>query len=193
MKRIMLAGILGGIALFLWEGLAHEVLPLGEAGVKAAPNETAFIAAVRDNFQESGFYFFPAPNRRPGRTAEQSKQDMDAFMQKWKTGPAGIMILQRNGSDLTSMRYFLAQCGFDIVAMLVAAFVLTRAPQLRGYLSRVTIVTLLAAFPILQGDLPYWNWYAFPDTYTMAQIVTRIVGFFIGGLIVAKFVKADLK
>src|SRR3954447_11572714 len=82
-KRILLAGVLGGIAMFLWEGLAHEVLPLGEAGIKPVPNESAFQDAIRANFQESGFYFFPAPERRPGMTSEQTNAAMEALAKKW--------------------------------------------------------------------------------------------------------------
>ena len=32
-KKILLAGILGGLALFAWESVAHMALPLGEAGI----------------------------------------------------------------------------------------------------------------------------------------------------------------
>ena len=50
LKRILLAGVLGGIALFVWEGIAHEVLPLGEAGVKALPNELSSVRSSRSRF-----------------------------------------------------------------------------------------------------------------------------------------------
>jgi hypothetical protein len=31
--RILVAGILGGIAMFIWTSIAYMALPLGEAGV----------------------------------------------------------------------------------------------------------------------------------------------------------------
>src|SRR5207249_3368347 len=102
----------------------------------------AFQDAVRANFTESGFYFFPAPERRPGMTSDQTKQAMEALAKKWATGPAGIMILQRNGRDITSPMFFGAQCGFDILAMLISAIVLARAVRLRGYMLRVGFVTM---------------------------------------------------
>jgi hypothetical protein len=34
-KRILLAGLLGGLAMFIWQSVAHVVLPLGEAGIQA--------------------------------------------------------------------------------------------------------------------------------------------------------------
>ncbi len=38
--RVLLAGIAGGIAMFIWACCSHIVLPLGEAGVRMLPNET---------------------------------------------------------------------------------------------------------------------------------------------------------
>jgi len=32
-KRVVIAGILGGITMFVWLFVAHEFLPLGELGV----------------------------------------------------------------------------------------------------------------------------------------------------------------
>jgi hypothetical protein len=37
--RVLLAGILGGIAMFVWTTIAHMVLPLGEAGFREIPDE----------------------------------------------------------------------------------------------------------------------------------------------------------
>jgi hypothetical protein len=36
--KILLAGILGAIAMFFWTAIAHMALPLGEAGVTEIPN-----------------------------------------------------------------------------------------------------------------------------------------------------------
>jgi hypothetical protein len=37
MKRVMVAGVLGGLALFSSESVAHLLLPLGQAGIKTIP------------------------------------------------------------------------------------------------------------------------------------------------------------
>ena len=44
-KRIVLAGVLGGIAMFIWTSLAHMVLPIGQTNVREIPNESAVLAA----------------------------------------------------------------------------------------------------------------------------------------------------
>ena len=49
MKRIFLAGLLGGIAMFIWTSIAHMALPLGEAGIREIPNEAALLSAMRSS------------------------------------------------------------------------------------------------------------------------------------------------
>ena len=44
-------------------------------------------------------------------------------------------------------------------------------------------------FPTLSVDLPFWNWYRFPSAYTAAQFVEHLVGYMVGGLVVAAIVK----
>ena len=59
-KRIILAGVLGGIAMFIWTSIAHMALPLGEAGVSEIPNEATVLAAMQTSIgQQSGLTSFP--------------------------------------------------------------------------------------------------------------------------------------
>ena len=37
MKRVIVAGVLGGLALFSWESVAHLLLPLSQASIKTIP------------------------------------------------------------------------------------------------------------------------------------------------------------
>jgi hypothetical protein len=186
MKRIILGGILGGIAMFMWEGLAHEVLPLGEAGIKGLQNEQPVMASLKDNVKEAGFYIFPWMDTTPGLSKDQA---MQKTMEKAKIGPAGIMVVAPGGVAYNMGVLLGKQCGFDIVAMLIAAALVSWAGVLKGYGGRVTFVTLLGLFPTLSVDLPFWNWYGFPSTFTAAQFVVHIVGYLVGGLVLAAIVK----
>jgi hypothetical protein len=57
--EILLAGILGGIAMFIWTSIAHLVLPLGEAGIQEIPNESAVLSAMQSNIgDQTGVYIF---------------------------------------------------------------------------------------------------------------------------------------
>ncbi len=188
-KRIILAGVLGGIALFLWEGLAHTVLPLGLAGVKALPNEDAVTAGLRQNLRESGFYFFPAAEMTPGLTAEQQKAVAARADEQVRTGTSGIMVVYPHGRDFSFGRGLVIQGLGDILLCLIAAFLVAQAVWL-PYLGRVAFVGLLGLFPFLASDFPFWTWYGFPIEFTVAQLTVHVVGFLVAGLVIAAIVRA---
>jgi hypothetical protein len=187
-KRIILAGVLGGIALFAWESVAHLALPLGEAGVKSLTSEDAVMAALKQNIAEPGFYIFPAPKLTPGMTSAQQQEAMRAAMQKGQSGPSGILVFQPNGSEALSPRQLMTQAGSDVAAMLLAAILLSWA-TLSSFAMRALFVTLLGAYPTLTTELSQWNWYNFPSSYTLAQFTIHIIGFLAGGLVVAALIK----
>lgn len=59
MQRILLAGVVGGLVVFLWGAVAHLVLPFGHLGFTAAPGEAAAIAALKEALPEPGLYALP--------------------------------------------------------------------------------------------------------------------------------------
>jgi hypothetical protein len=188
-KRILLAGILGGIALFMWESVSHMLTPLGDAGIQGLSNEQPVLAALKENIKAPGFYFFPAPENKPGMTKEQQRQAMQVAMDKYRTGPAGILIFHPNGAESLSARQFMVQFGADVVVMLLVAILLACATGLKSYAARLGFVTLMGLIPTLRTEIPYWNWYGFPCVYTTAQFAVHLVGFLIGGLILARFIR----
>ena len=60
--RILLAGVLGGIAMFVWTSIAHMALPLGGAGMGEIPNESVVFGAMQSSMGEkTSLYIFPHP------------------------------------------------------------------------------------------------------------------------------------
>ena len=58
--RILLAGVLGGIMMFVWTSIAHMALPLREAGIDEIPNESVVLIAMQSSIGEkTGLYVFP--------------------------------------------------------------------------------------------------------------------------------------
>ncbi len=77
MMRIFLAGLLGGIAMFIWTSIAHMALPLGDTGVREMPNETIVLDSMQANIGEkSGFYYFPGLGLGDNPTHEQKSEAM---------------------------------------------------------------------------------------------------------------------
>jgi hypothetical protein len=81
------------------------------------------------------------------------------------------------------------QFAADVVSMLLAAFVIAQMGS-ASFGSRFVVAVLLSLLPALRSHIPLWNWYGFPGVYTSAQITIDVVGFAIGGAIVAKLIQS---
>jgi len=178
MKRILLAGVLGGIGLFLWGGLSHMVIGLGEVGVRNLPQAQTVVEALRTTTPQSGFYFFPHVDETSQKMAPEAVG-----------GPWGIVIYHPTGASMMMTGQLVNECLLNIVQALILAFLLTLAPGLTGYVSRVGFVVLIGFLAGITTNVEYWNWYGFPANYTAAIVADRLVGFLVVGLIAAAFVK----
>ena len=96
--KILLAGILGGIVMFIWTSIAHMILPLGDAGIREIPNEAAVLAAMQSNIgQETGLYFFPGPGLGPNPTRQQRSEAMKHMGERLASNPSGILMYHPPG------------------------------------------------------------------------------------------------
>ncbi len=186
--RVLLAGIAGGVVLFVWGALSHMALGLGEVGVKLIHNEDAVITAMQSTIQEPGFYFFPGEGMETGKpTPEQQKR----WEEKYSRGPTGVLIYQPGGAKPWDPMLFLTELLADIGAALIAAFLLNSAVASLGSLAaRVFFVAPLGLFSGLDVLVSYWNWYRFPTDYTLAIMADGIIGWTLVGVTLALLIKS---
>jgi hypothetical protein len=174
-KRVLLAGIIAGIALFVWESIAHMATPLGTAGFQTLPNEAAAIASLNSAVQNSGMFIFPMP-AADGTPAPAGT-------------PAGLLVFHRQGMAELTPAQLGTQLAADIGSMLLVAFLVAQlGPVTFG--ARFLVALALALLPALRAHLPHWNWYGFPMSYTAAQILMDLAGFAAGGAVIAKMVQS---
>jgi len=84
-KRILLAGILGGIAMFAWSFIAHMVVPLGMTGVSEIPNEGAVLSAMHASMgPRSGLYLFPGIGLGPSPSMKDVNAAMPQYVKSWR-------------------------------------------------------------------------------------------------------------
>jgi hypothetical protein len=176
-KRILLGGLLGGVALFFWGFVSHTVLPLGEVGVQNLPQDHAVIDSMKAAIPGSGFYFFPPVNASGGMVADQVN------------GPHGILIYHPSGASAMMTRQLITEFILNVIQALIAAYLLSLATGLAKYTSRVGLVLLLGVLSGIATNVEYWNWYGFPANYMLGTIVDEIIGFLVVGLVVAALVK----
>lgn len=189
-KKIILGGLVGAVVVFIVSSLWHTVLGLGEVGIRTLPNEDAVMAAMRASITQPGFYIFPAPNMTPGRSKEQQSADNAAYASKFRQGPNGILIYSPGGEDFNFGKALLNQFLFNLVAALILAWILAMGAAGSSFGARALIVLLASIFAGVVYILPYWNWYGFPIAYIFGDMAGWVVSWGIGGLAMAKIVKA---
>ena len=183
--KVIVGGILGGAVLFLWGGLSHEVLPLGVVGLRSMPaaQEGAVVAGMRGAMNERALYFFPGMDITRKLTADEEQ----AWKAKYEAGPAGLVVFNPHPGSVLGARQLLTELGADILAALVAGFLLLQVPASLGYLPRALLTMMLGLLMWIDIDISYWNWYGFPTSYMLAQLLDHTVGWFLAGLVLARF------
>ena len=188
-KRIILAGVLGGIAMFVWSSVAHIVLPLGEIGIKEIPHETVVLDTLKTALGDAhGLYLYPGMGVGPNASREQKHAAMDQYGQKLAANPSGILIYHPPGAQALTPRQLGTEFITEFLEAVLAAFLLSRT-RLAGYGSRVAFITVVGIVAAITTNIPYWNWYGFPRSYTAAYMAIEIVDFLVAGLVIAAFIK----
>jgi hypothetical protein len=190
MKRILLATILGGLTLFVWMFVAHELLGLGEMGVGEIPNEAVVLSAMRGAIPEAGFYIFPGFGLGPKPTSEQRNAAMPEYMKKYEQSPHGVLIYHPASGPFHFGALLGREFALNVLEALLAALLVASAANGRGYAARVGLVTIAGTLAAISTNVEYWNWYEFPGNYIAGYMTTQIVGFVLAGLVIAAFVKS---
>lgn len=177
--RILIAGFLGAIAMFVWTSIAHVALPLGQIGLSQMPNEAAVLSAMQSsNGDRDGLYFFPWVDPKDPQMMQKSAAAM-------KANPSGLLIYHPPGHGVSDMTVpLIEEFVKELAQALIAAFLVSMA-AVATFFGRVAVVTLIGVSGTLMTNASYWIWYGFPLNYTLAAFVTDIVGAFVAGIAIA--------
>ena len=176
--RILIAGLLGAIAMFVWSTIAHVATPLSYAGISKMQNEPTVLSAMQTGVgTKSGLYFFPW-------VAPTDPKAMEKEAVLMKTNPTGILIYHPPGTSTDMTQLLIEEFAKELAQCLIAAFLLSLT-MIAGYLRRVGFVALVGVFGVLGADTSYMIWYGFPCSYTLAAMTIEIVGAIAAGLAIA--------
>jgi hypothetical protein len=183
--RILLAGVLGAIAMFIWTSIAHMILPLGEAGIREIPNEQAVLAAMQTSIGDtSSLYLFPGPGLGPDATKEQKEEAMKQMNAKMAANPSGLLMYHPPGRQFSLGRGLGIEFATELLESILAVFLLAQT-SISGFGGRVGFVFVTGILAAIATNISYWNWYGFPTVYTASYVLIQIVGFFCVGVVAA--------
>ena len=182
--KILLAGIFGGIAMFIWTSIAHLFLPLGEAGISEIPNESAVLSAMQSNIgDQTGLYIFPGMGAGKNATSQEKNEAMKQMAAKAASGPSGILMYHAT-RPFNFGKWMGIEFGTELLEAILVVFLLgqTRIASFAGRVGFVFVAGVLAA---VATNVSLWNWYGFPSIYIGSYMLTQIVGFFVAGIVAA--------
>jgi hypothetical protein len=179
--RVLVAGLIGGILMFMWGVMAHMALGLGNVGIKQPANENVALSGLQEGLGgQAGVYILPSLDpKKMGDAAEVRTYSIKAVR-----SPYAWVVYQPQGTDMMQMGPQIGrQWASDTLSALALAFVMGLAVV--GFRRRLAIAAAAALFAWLSTMLPYWNWYRFPLDFTLAALVEQLVGWLIAGAAMA--------
>ena len=186
--RAFFAAILGGIAMFIWSFVAHDLLPLGETGMREFKDEAAMLDALKANLGEArGLYHFPGHRAGPNATRQEKSDAMKRAMEKATSGPSGLLLYHPT-REFTFGKLLGIEFATEFLEAILVVFLLTQT-GIESFSGRIGFVFVAGILAAITTNIPYWNWYGFPSNYTAAYMFIEIIGFLCVGLVAALLLK----
>lgn len=180
MGRLILAGLLGGLAMFVWSSLAHTVLPLGHIGINQLPAKSAAPAALQaDVGQKAGLYAFPGVGE--GTNPHEDEAARAAMMEATKTSPSGIVIYHPPGRPVDMGPYLISEALIEILQGLLLAFVLAKIAG--SFATRLVSATAIGLAAAVTTNGSNAIWYGYPMDFSLATGVTTFIGYIVAGAV----------
>jgi hypothetical protein len=181
MKRTLLAGLLGGLALFGWSFVAH-LPPIGTAGERAVSPEQGDVVlnAMTSAMPDRAIYVLPG-----------LEADQHTWLAKFERGPAAVVAYNPHPADQVLpggpfVTWMLIEFVTALIDGLLGATLAARLAGTLGYWPRVFVVASVGLIATIDIDVSYWNWYAFPTSFLLAQFFDHVGGWFMAGLVMAR-------
>ena len=187
--RVVLAGIVGGILVFFMGFFEHAVLNWGGRAITSLPADQD--AAVRKFLGEQklppDIYVFPRINE------DNSPAETKRLADEWKAGPGGFLIMAPSGEEVMPPKTLILELISNIVAALIAAWIVLLIAADKTFLWRWKVVVLIAIFGWVSLVASYGIWYHFPWPFIRDDLLCTILEWSVAGAAIAAFLPGKEK
>jgi hypothetical protein len=181
--RIFLAGLLGGVAMFLWGFVSWGVLDWHHVGT--LPDEGDFVGALKGT--PGGVYFVPGMSHGADLPDDEKAKLEEEWKRKHAQGPRAFVVYRPEGKEAMQPMDFVRGFSLGFLGCLLAAAMLATT-RLSSWFGRFVFVVgfgLMAGI----GEGYYWNYFSFPDEWTTVMVMDHVAGWATAGFVLASMVK----
>ena len=179
MRKTIVAGLLAAVVIFIWNSMAWMALPHHKMVGKEVADSKPVLEYLKAQNLETGVYFFP------GMTEMQN--DQEGVMQIYREGHfVPFMVYTADPKDPMMVGTMIMGFIYLVIAGWLAAELLTLAKaKLSGRGQEVLFILGLALFASLTVHMTQVNWFYFPFSYVLMDIIDLIVGWALGGFVIS--------
>lgn len=174
MKNWIIAALVGGIIIFLWQFVSWTVSGIHSGSFRYHPQQNEIMSTLSNHFTETGVYLLPTS------PPDASSEDMEKLYNESLGKPmASVMYIKSNDSNMAGsmIRGFLV----DVLLVLILIYILTRngTPNM---LRMTTGAIAVGLFTWLWGPYTTHNWFQMPWDAITGHLVDAIFAWGIVGL-----------
>jgi hypothetical protein len=189
MQRTLLAGFLGALAMFMWMFVAHSLTTIATTGIQEIPNEQNVLPLLTATLgPQPGLYMYPAVGFGPNASMTERHDAMEQYGKKLTTNPSGLLIYKPVGTPGMEPRQLGIEFLTELILSLLAVTLLSQT-RITSYFGKVAFISLAGVMACITTNVPYWNWYGFPASYTRAYMFMDVVGYICVGLVAGLVMK----
>ncbi|HAZ15808.1 MAG TPA: hypothetical protein DCY54_04165 [Parachlamydiales bacterium] len=186
MKTLLRCAILGGLIVFLWGTFSWTVLPWHQNSFKQFKNEEKVANAIRENAVEEGIYLLPSmfaydKHESKGESKQRAAEGKDKMMR----GPVMFASIKPFGIDPNLARPMFVGVLLNMVGAFLISWIVSKIKSdFWGYTGYVTLIGVIVG---ILSFFPEWNWWNFPLSYAMVGLMDLLIGWFLAGMFIARF------
>lgn len=171
MKKQLIATIVGGAILFVWQFLSWAAIPIHQNEYGYTPNQDKILECLAQNLSEEGTYMLPMSP--PGSSHEQQSADMEKNMGK----PWASISYHRSFDASMGLNMFR---GF-VIDLVIAWLLVWLLSKFENLSLRSALQTSLAVGFIAYLAIPYLHsiWF---DENTFAHLIDAVAMWGLVGL-----------
>lgn len=169
MKRKLISVFCGTLILFIWNAISWMALPFHGNSLKNIPESAIDTEVLKEKMSEDGVYHFP------GLPKEGGYQHLNSIQEQLEKGPRiTLMVYKQGPTELFKPKTFIINLFFNFVSVALLLIIVERLKNksFKKILSTLLLIALLIGF---MSDFPQMNWYMFPFTYSIIEVLDHLI------------------